>query len=132
MEMSTKVSLKGTMDDVIEKVTDALKAQGFGILTRIDVDKTLKTKINVDFRPYVILGACNPALAHRALEAQPDVGLMLPCNVVVEQAGEGECLVQFLDPKAMMSFGDLGSNETLVAVGGEAAAKIQLAAQSLA
>lgn len=131
MKLSIDVTLKGDMDGVIEKVTNVLKDQGFGILTRIDVDKTFKTKINVDFRPYVILGACNPTLAHRALTARPDVGLMLPCNVTVEQHEAGECRVSFIDPAMMMTFGDLGQDETLVAVGSEAAEKIQTAAAAL-
>ncbi len=131
MELSINVTLAGEMDEVIEKVTAALKEQGFGILTRIDVDKTLKTKIDVDFRPYVILGACNPKLAHQALEARPDIGLLLPCNVVVEQVKDGECEVKFIDPAQMMGFGDLGQNETLKRVGGEAAGKIRAAADSL-
>lgn len=132
MDMSTDVTVKGGMDDVISRVTDALKVEGFGILTRIDVDTTLKTKIDVDFRPYVILGACNPVLAHQALTARPDVGLMLPCNVTVEQRIEGECLVRFIDPHAMMSFGDLGQDETLTRVGAEAGEKIKKAAATLA
>ena len=132
MEMSVNVTVKGELEDVIGKVTDVLKDQGFGILTRIDVDKTLKTKINVDFRPYAILGACNPGLAHQALSARPDVGLLLPCNVVVEKDSEDGCLVRFIDPKSMMTFGDLGDNETLVRVGGEAAEKIRAAAAALA
>ena len=131
MSFSTDITLKGSMDEVIEKVTEALKEQGFGILTRIDVDSTLKAKIGVDFRPYVILGACNPALAHQALGARPDVGMLLPCNVTVEQRQEGECLVRFIDPEAMMTFGDLGQDDTLVRVGGEAAAKISAAAAAL-
>ncbi|MCA8868354.1 MAG: DUF302 domain-containing protein [Rhodobacteraceae bacterium] len=131
MDLSIDVTLKGKLDPVIEQVTEALKAQGFGILTRIDVDKTLKTKIGADFRPYVILGACNPGLAHQAISARPDVGLMLPCNVVVDQTGTDECLVRFIDPGAMMQFGDLGNDKTLARVGAEAKAKIELAAASL-
>jgi len=132
MKMSIDVAVTGSMDDVIEKVTNALKDQGFGVLTRIDVDSTLKTKIDVDFRPYVILGACNPKLAHQALSARSDVGLMLPCNVTVEQNVAGECLVRFIDPHAMMSFGDLGEDATLSRVGGEAGEKIKAAAAALA
>jgi len=131
MSFSTNITVKGGMDQVIEQVTAALKEQGFGILTRIDVDKTLKTKIDVDFRPYVILGACNPALAHRALSARPEVGLMLPCNVTVEQETAGECVVKFIDPKAMMTFADLGQDPTLVTIGTEAASKIAAAAATL-
>lgn len=131
MKMSTDITLKGDMAGVIDKVSAALKDQGFGVLTRIDVDTTLKAKIGADFRPYVILGACNPTLAHKALSARPDVGLMLPCNVVVDQVADGECLVRFIDPGAMMGFGDLGEDETLATIGAEAAEKINNAAQSL-
>ncbi len=131
MKMSTDITLKGDMGGVIDRVTAALKDQGFGVLTRIDVDTTLKAKIGADFRPYVILGACNPGLAHRALSARPDVGLMLPCNVVVDQVEDGECLVRFIDPGAMMGFGDLGEDEKLVAIGAEAAEKINLAVETL-
>ena len=128
---SINVTLQGNLDDVIETVTEALKAEGFGVLTRIDVDKVLKTKIDVDFRPYTILGACNPVLAHKALTARPDVGLMLPCNVTVEKSGEGECLVRFIDPSKMMSFATLGDNADLVAIGADAAERIGRAAASL-
>lgn len=92
-------TMQGNVDEVIDTVTEALKVEGFGVLTRIDVNNVLKTKIDVDFRPYTILGACNPVLAHKALSARPDVGLMLPCNVTVEQSGEDECLVRFIDPE---------------------------------
>lgn len=128
---SIDVTMQGNFDDVIEKVTEALKVEGFGVLTRIDVNTVLKTKIDVDFRPYTILGACNPVLAHKALTARSDIGLMLPCNVTVEQSGEGECLVRFIDPAKMMSFGDLGENADLVAIGTDAAVRIGRAAASL-
>lgn len=131
MNMSTDVTIAGTMDAVIEKVTAALKDQGFGILTRVDVDKTFKAKLDLDFRPYVILGACNPVLAHQAISARPDVGLMLPCNVVVEQVEPAACLVRFIDPNAMMRFGDLGGDPVLAKVGAEAASKITKAAAAL-
>jgi len=130
-KFSIDTTLKGGVDEVIEAVTDALKVEGFGVLTRIDVNKVLKTKIDVDFRPYVILGACNPVLAHKALSARPDVGLMLPCNVTVEQSVEGECLVRFIDPAKMMGFGSLGEDADLVAIGNEAAERIGRAAASL-
>lgn len=128
---SINATLQGNLDDVIKTVTEALKAEGFGVLTRIDVDKVLKTKIDVDFRPYTILGACNPVLAHKALTARPDVGLMLPCNVTVEKSGDGECLVRFIDPSKMMSFATLGDNADLVAIGADAAERIGRAAASL-
>ena len=89
-----------SVDDALERVAEALKANGFGVLTKIDVKETLKKKIDVDFRPYVILGACNPKLAHKALQGEPAIGLLLPCNVVVQES-EGGSLVSFADPKAM-------------------------------
>lgn len=89
-----------TVEEALDRVTDALKANGFGVLTKIDIQQTLKKKINADFRPYVILGACNPKLAHKALQNEPSIGLLLPCNVVVQEA-DGGSLVSFADPKAM-------------------------------
>lgn len=90
------------MDQAVEATTAALAAQGFGILTRIDVHETLKKKIGADFRPYVILGACNPPLAHQALQAEASIGILLPCNVVVEQQGEGS-RIWITDPGALFS-----------------------------
>lgn len=89
-------------DEAIKRATEALKAQGFGVLTEIDVSQTLKTKIGVDFRPYRILGACNPKLAHEALTAEDKIGLMLPCNVIVQDAGVGKTEVAAIDPVASM------------------------------
>ena len=91
-----------SVDESVERVTEALKANGFGVLTTIDVKETLKKKIDVDFRPYVILGACNPQLAYRALQKEPLIGLMLPCNVIVQESGNGT-RVSFVDPKAMFA-----------------------------
>jgi uncharacterized protein (DUF302 family) len=89
-------------EQAVESVTAALKTQGFGILTRIDVKATLKEKLGVDFRPYAILGACNPPLAHQALSLAPEAGLLLPCNVTVEECGPGQSLVRIANPGMMV------------------------------
>ncbi|MBT2187166.1 DUF302 domain-containing protein [Sphingobium nicotianae] len=86
----------------VARTTDALKQEGFGIITEIDVTKTFKDKLGIDFRKYRILGACNPALAHEALSLEDKVGTMLPCNVVVQETGDGRCEVAAIDPVASM------------------------------
>ncbi|MDZ4186225.1 MAG: DUF302 domain-containing protein [Desulfuromonadales bacterium] len=89
-------------EDVVTRITDGLKKEGFGILTEIDVKATLKKKLDVDFQKYTILGACNPAFAYKALQAEPHIGTMLPCNVIVQELAEGKMEVAAVDPLASM------------------------------
>jgi uncharacterized protein (DUF302 family) len=110
------------MDAAIAKVTEALKQEGFGVLTEIDVQKTLKAKIDVDLRPYRILGACNPSFAHKALLAEDKIGTMLPCNVVVQETAPGSVEVSAIDPVASMQAID---NPALGAIAVEVRARLQ-------
>ncbi|MCA9950049.1 MAG: DUF302 domain-containing protein [Anaerolineales bacterium] len=112
----------------VTAVTAALKEEGFGVLTEIDVKATLKKKIDVDFRPYVILGACNPPLAHKALSAAAEVGLLLPCNVVVAEEEDGRIWVSAINPEIMMSMVD---DPQLEAVACDARARLERAINSL-
>jgi uncharacterized protein (DUF302 family) len=115
-------TLKGVdYDQVLRKVTVALKVEGFGVLTQIDVKETLKNKLNVDFRRYKIIGACNPTLAHKALSTEPEIGLLLPCNVVVMEEDDGQVSVSVVRPKEMFKMVD---NPDLADVADQAEAKL--------
>jgi uncharacterized protein (DUF302 family) len=121
-------SLDLSFDEAIKRVTDELKKEGFGILTEIDVKATLKKKLDADFRNYRILGACNPPLAHQALQAEPHIGLMLPCNVVVQEGENGQTIVSAIDPVASMQAVE---NESLGKIAGQVGPKLQKVIESL-
>ena len=121
--------LKVPYEQAVAATTAALKAEGFGVLTQIDIKATLKEKLNADFRRYVILGACNPTLAHRALAASLDVGLLLPCNVTVYEEGDGS-VVTAVDPKDLL--GSLAADPETHAVAVEAGTKLRRVIESIA
>jgi uncharacterized protein (DUF302 family) len=128
--LSFQVKMPEPFERVIEKVTAALKEEGFGVLTEINVQSTLKEKLGVDFRKYAILGACNPPLAHRVLEEDPRMGLLLPCNVTVEEVEEG-CLVSLVNPEAMLGMGNLSDQQTIQEIAWEAGQRIERVARAL-
>ncbi len=116
-----KVLKDESFEKVLEKVTEALKVEGFGILTEIDVQATLKNKLDEDFRPYKILGACNPTFAHKALLAEDKIGVMLPCNVIIQQKGD-KIEVAVVDPIASMQAVD---NKDLTEIASEVQLKLK-------
>ncbi len=130
-ETNTEYAYRTLLDlpyeQVIEKVTSALKEEGFGVMTEIDVQATLKQKLDVDFRKYMILGACNPSLAHKAFGTELEVGLLLPCNVIVYE-DEGNIVVSILDPIKMLN---VANNSDLDSVAEEARASLQRVIKSL-
>jgi uncharacterized protein (DUF302 family) len=120
---------KGSFEQVITKVTEALKVEGFGVLSDIDVAATFKAKLDIERRPYRILGACNPVLANQAIGADPDIGLLLPCNVVVREEDDGGVTVAFMDPVAVL---DLVQRPEVGALAQDVRARLQRVSAQLA
>ncbi len=128
-QIGYKVVVDLPYEQAVERVTDALKTQGFGVLTSIDVRATLKAKLDEDFRKYAILGACNPPLAFRALKTETDIGLLLPCNVIVYENDAGGSTISVVNPMAMVSF---TGNPELAAIADDADARVRQVVDSLA
>jgi uncharacterized protein (DUF302 family) len=126
-----QIPLSDDYETAVEKVTTALKTEGFGVLTTVDMKATLKKKLDADFRRYVILGVCNPPLAYRALQRDARVGLLLPCNVVVEESESGS-LVSIVNPEAALGIGPLSEDPEIKAVAAEARARLERVAAALA
>jgi uncharacterized protein (DUF302 family) len=106
MSVTLKKELASSYEDALARIPEALKTEGFGILTELDVSQTLKNKLGVDFRRYKILGACNPAFAHQALSASLEIGVLLPCNIVVYESDDGRAVVLAIDPTQTVAAGD--------------------------
>ncbi|OIQ86743.1 hypothetical protein GALL_313960 [mine drainage metagenome] len=128
MSYHFSTTLKLSFDDALARVTEALKGEGFGVLTEIDVQATLKKKLDVNFRQYRILGACNPAFAYQALKLENKIGTMLPCNIIVQEQADGSVEVSAVDP--MASIGAVG-NPALAVVAGQVQAKLKTVIEHL-
>jgi uncharacterized protein (DUF302 family) len=124
------MSLPLAFEDAIARVTAALAAEGFGVISRIDMDRAFREKLGADFRPYAILGACNPALAMKAVSARPEVGLLLPCNITVEDAG-GSAIVRIVDAAAMMGTAGLNTDPVIAELASDAGARLSRVAAAL-
>jgi len=122
------VKVDYSFDDAVDRVTDELQKEGFGILTEIDVKATLKKKLDIEKRPYKILGACNPVLANQAIDAEPDIGLLLPCNVVVREDEDGSIIVGFMDPEVVLG---MVQRDELKELGAEVRARLKRVSEAL-
>jgi uncharacterized protein (DUF302 family) len=123
------VKVNDSFDNAVEKVTEELQKEGFGVLTEIDVKAVMKKKLDIDKKPYKILGACNPVLANQAMTAEPDIGLLLPCNVVVREDDNGDVIVGFMDPAAVLG---LVQTDELKELGGEVRSRLERVRDALA
>jgi uncharacterized protein (DUF302 family) len=130
-DLGTEIHLNAAFDTAIDRTVAALAGEGFGVISRIDLDRAFHEKLGLDFRRYTILGACNPKLAHAALSARPEVGLLLPCNVTVEQAGDG-AVVRIVDAAAMLSAGSLAEEPAFKALAEDASGRLARVAAALA
>jgi len=128
--LTFQIVLALPFEEAVQKATAALQKEGFGVLTEIDVKHTLKEKLDVDIEPHLILGACNPPLAHKAISSSPLASLLLPCNVTVRQIEEGS-LVSIIDPQTLLSIGELGENPEIGEVAGEAAERLKRVIKAL-
>ncbi len=131
LTLGFELELPTDQSDAITQVTSALQAEGFGVVSRIDMHTTFREKLNVDFRPYTILGVCQPSLAHRALQHEPGIGLMLPCNVTVEAAPSGGTRVRIANPDGVMTVGDYHVDPELRAIAAEARTRLERVMDSL-
>jgi uncharacterized protein (DUF302 family) len=129
--LGTVVHLKAPFDQALQRTRAALKTEGFGILTEIDLQAAFKEKLGHDFRPYVILGACNPPLAFTAVTADPQVGLLLPCNVTVEAVSAGEVIVRLVDPTSLLATNALEAAPELARVAADARGRLTRVARML-
>jgi uncharacterized protein (DUF302 family) len=129
--LGLEVSLSDSYQAAVARTREALKAEGFGILTEVDLQQAFRDKLDQDFRPYVMLGACNPPLAYRALQSAPEIGLLLPCNVTVEARPEGGSLVRLVNPDLLLSAGRLAERPELQEFATDARGRLERVAESL-
>ncbi len=129
--LGTEIALDLPFDEAVARVTEALGSQGFGVISRIDMDQAFREKLGAEFRRYAILGACNPGLAMKAVTARPDVGLLLPCNVTVEEAGSG-AIVRIVDAATMMGAAGIDENPVIAELAEDAGARLGRVAAALA
>jgi uncharacterized protein (DUF302 family) len=130
-EIAFEVWMETPVEIALDRLSESLKREGFGVLTSIDVKATMKEKLGQDFRPYYILGACNPPLAHRALSADSSIGLMLPCNITLEEGRNGGSLVRIANPETMLHLGEWQKIPALSEIAREARARLERVAMEL-